>query len=471
MAARRASLAFDFTTPTNEGAAPPVPPTAFTVGELARLLRRALDDAFDVPIYLEGEVSSARPATSGHLYFALKDEHEDASIDVAMYRTSLTPRARGLLVDGARVRLRGKPSFWAPRGRLQFVADRAEPAGQGALLEALARLKEKLAAEGLFSAERKRPLPADPRIVGVVTSASGAAVHDICKVAFRRGGARILLAPALVQGAGAAESMRRALEQLARVRSVDVIILGRGGGSSDDLGAFNDEALVRAVAACPVPVVSAVGHEIDVSLTDLAADVRAATPSQAAELVVPDARARRELLGQLCRRAQQSVERLLAEQALRLSRLERRLGDPRFLLVGHAEALDEKTEQLAAAMRRAVEQRRERLGALRQRLAFLHPSAVVQRERAAASRLRERLASAMAAAIDRRQVALAQATAQLDAMSPKKVLARGYAIVTGSDGIALRRAADTRIGEVITVQLHEGSLGAEVRAVHDEEGR
>ena len=312
VARRSSSLPFDFTpragpargeepdervdSVTAPAPGAPDAPRTLTVGELDRAIERSLDVSFEAPVWVEGEVTGARPTASGHLYFGFKDEREDASIDVAIYKTSLTPRVRAMIVDGARVRLRGKPSFWAPRGRLQLVADRAEPVGRGALLEALERLKTKLAAEGLFDAAKKRAIPTEPRVIGVVTSKTGAVIHDIYKVAFRRGGARVLLAPAVVQGAGAAGSVRRALELLARVAEVDVVIVGRGGGSSDDLSAFNDEELVRAVAACRVPVISAVGHEVDVTLTDFAADARAATPSQAAEMVVPDARARREAL-------------------------------------------------------------------------------------------------------------------------------------------------------------------------------
>ncbi len=207
------SLPLDFTAPA-PAAAPTEPPRPLSVGDLGRALKRSLEGSFESPVWVVGEVTGARPATSGHLYFAFKDEREEASIDVAIYKTSLTPRIRAMVVDGARLRLRGRPSFWAPRGRLQFAADRAEPVGRGALLEALERLKAKLAAEGLFDAQLKRPIPAEPRIIGVVTSRTGAVIHDICKVAFRRGSAHVLLAPALVQGAGAALSIRRALAAL-----------------------------------------------------------------------------------------------------------------------------------------------------------------------------------------------------------------------------------------------------------------
>jgi exodeoxyribonuclease VII large subunit len=214
---RGESLSFDFESlpfpappssppPTSAPAPPPAPPKnpepkILTVAELGRLLARSLERSFPETVWVEGEVSGARPASSGHLYFSLKDEDDHAIVDIVIYRSNVTPRARGLLKDGARIRVRGKPTFWSPRGRLQFVGDRIDPTGKGALLEALEKLKEKLQAEGLFASDRKRALPHDPRVIGVVTSKSGAVIHDVCKVAFRRGGARILLAPAQVQGA------------------------------------------------------------------------------------------------------------------------------------------------------------------------------------------------------------------------------------------------------------------------------
>lgn len=197
------SLSLDFTPPKPKDEEP----RALTVAELDRAIKGALDGAFADAVWVEGEVADARPAPSGHLYFTLKDEKEEASVDVVVYRSNATPRMRALCKDGSRVRLRGRPTFWAPRGRLQLVADRMQAAGRGAILEALERLKAKLAAEGLFAPERKRPVPREPRIVGVVTSPTGAVIHDVCRVAFRRGGARILLAAAKVQGLGAAESI------------------------------------------------------------------------------------------------------------------------------------------------------------------------------------------------------------------------------------------------------------------------
>ena len=446
---------------------PPDVSLPLAVGELARLFRRAIDGLFATPVWVQGEVTSARPAPSGHLYFVLKDESEEASVDVVFYRANLTPRVQGLLRDGARIRLRGRPSFWAPRGRLQFSADRAEPAGRGSLLEALARLKAKLEAEGLFAAERKRPLPSDPRIVGVVTSPTGAVIHDVIRVAFRRGGARILLSPAVVQGADAARSIREALVKISKVRGVDVIILGRGGGSSDDLLPFNDEELVRAVAACPVPVVSAVGHETDSTLTDFAADARAATPSHAAEMVIPDARARVQALLQLRVRLERAAKACVAKADAKVALLAGRLADPRLVVAFQQQRLDDRMARLEAATQRALTRRRGLLAHLEQRLAYLHPQASILRERAILRRLSERIEALMTSALERRRARLGALAARLDVLSPLKVLGRGYAIATRQDGIAIRARQDLSPGDVFVVRVATARIEAQVLAVED----
>jgi exodeoxyribonuclease VII large subunit len=453
------TLSFDFSTRKQDE------PRPLTVAELDRAIKAAVEDAFTNSVWVEGEVADARPAPSGHLYFCLKDEREDAAVDVVMYRSSVTPRMRALCVAGARVRLRGRPTFWAPRGRLQLVADRLQAAGRGALLEALERLKAKLAAEGLFAAERKRPLPTEPRIVGVVTSPNGAAIHDVCRVAFRRGGARILLSPAQVQGAGAVESICYALGQLQRVRGLDVVILGRGGGSTDDLGAFNEEAVVRAVAACRVPVVSAVGHDIDVTLVDFAADARAATPSQAAEMVVPDRSARIELLRRTQLHMARAMRARMAEHHVALARATRRLGDPRLAIADFQQRLDERAARLASCVRAAIHHRRDAVSRAHRRLAYLHPRAVVARERAELVRLRHRLGAVWGTSFERRNAELLRAGARLDALSPLKVLARGYSVVTRDDGQAVRDAADVAVGDAIHVRLQNARVHAQVTRV------
>jgi exodeoxyribonuclease VII large subunit len=456
------SLSFDFTP-----ARPPADeePRPLSVAELDRAIKGALDDFFTRGVWVEGEVADARPAPSGHLYFCLKDEKEDAAVDVVVYRSTLTPRVRALCIDGARVRLRGKPTFWPPRGRLQFVADRAQAVGRGALLEALERLKTKLAAEGLFAPERKRALPNDPRIIGVVTSPTGAAIHDVCRVAFRRGGARILLAPAQVQGVGAVESICRALLLLQRVRRVDVIVLGRGGGSADDLGAFNEEAVVRAVAACRVPVVSAVGHDVDVTLVDFAADARAATPSQAAELVVPDRAGRRQLLLDARLHLARAMRARMSEGDAALARAARLLRDPRLAIAAHQQSLDDRMARLASAARAGLGRRREAVSRAQHRLAYLHPRAVIVRERAEMARLHHRMRALWSKSFERSAGDVRHATARLDALSPLKVLARGYSIATGDDGRAVRASNDVRKGDAIHVRVRDARIHASVTVI------
>ena len=352
------------------------PEDVISVAELARRLRRAVEEIAGQ--WVEGEVSSLKRAGSGHVYFALKDEKEDACLDCVMYRFS-AQRARRHLVEGSRLQVLGKPTVWAPRGRLQFVVDAVRPAGKGALLEALEQLKLRLAAEGLFALEKKRRLPAEPRVVGVVTSPTGAAFHDICSVAFRRGGARIVLSPARVQGERAAETLVRAIDLIERYPGLDVLIVGRGGGSGEDLMAFNDERVVRRIAAARVPVVSAVGHEIDSSLTDLAADVRASTPSQAAELVIPDARARKDGLKRAAQHLGRAMHARLLVDAAALGRLRGRLGDPRFLIAERQLHVDEFLMRLERQQARMIVRRRSALEQLRVRLVGAPPAQCVRR--------------------------------------------------------------------------------------------
>jgi exodeoxyribonuclease VII large subunit len=443
-------------------AAPPVDPepVVLSVGELDRRLKRVIEGVGSA-VHVEGEISGLREAASGHCYFVLKDEVEEATIDCVMYRTA-PPRSRRLLGEGAKVVLIGRATLWAPRGRLQFTAEEARPVGRGALLEALERLKEKLSAEGLFEPARKRPLPAEPRVIGVVTSAGGAAIHDIVTVAFRRGAARILLSPASVQGAGAAAQMIKALSLLERVPEVEVIILGRGGGSADDLSAFNDERLVRHVAASRVPIVSAVGHEIDSTLTDLVADARAATPSQAAELLVADAEARADALAHLQARMEQAVERTLEEAQDELERLTARLGTLDRLLAPRRQQVDDALERIEAAAGRLVRERKAEVARLDRRLAARHPMALLAGAHAALKPLELRLVSAMRRGLAERRRLLARNAGSLDALSPLSVLGRGYAIATSPAGKAIHDAREVNPGDAIDLRVHRGHIRATV---------
>lgn len=436
------------------------PDEVISVSELDRRLRRSVEDASS-RVWVEGEVSSLKRAPSGHVYFCLKDEVEDAIIECVMYRFNAL-RARRHLVEGARLQLIGQATVWAPRGRLQFVVNEVRPVGRGALLEALEQLKQRLAAEGLFASERKRALPSEPRIVGVVTSAAGAAFHDIVSVAFRRGDVKIVLAPALVQGDGAPESLIRALNLLERYPGLDVIVIGRGGGSGEDLMAFNDERVVRRVARFRVPVVSAVGHEVDFSLTDLAADVRAATPSQAAELVVPEGRAR----AAAWQRAHGALQRAAMARILRwrghIERARGRLSDPRFTIAERQQELDELTSGLRRHAIDSVNERRATLELLTRRLYTRHPRAVLAGARADLGPLDVRLQNAARRRLARAEARLTDAATRLDGLSPLTILGRGYAIATRADGRAIRASDDVAPGDEVTLRLARGRLRTRV---------
>ena len=461
-----------------------------SVADLARRLKRAVESQTGRE-WVEGEILSFKRAGSGHVYFSLKDAREDACIECVMYRLDAL-RVRHHLFDGARVQTLGRATLWAPRGRLQFIVQSLRPVGLGAVLEQLERLKTKLRAEGLFERERKRPLPVSPRVVGVITSAHGAALHDIRTVAFRRGPVVLVLSAALVQGEQAPESLIQALDRIERDRRVEVVIIGRGGGASEDLMAFNDERVVRRVAALRVPTVSAVGHEVDTTLTDLVADVRAATPSQAAELVVPEQRERlAQLLGLRRQIARAMRTRWSEDLALALA-LRARLSDPRFVIAQQQQELDEQRLRAERAIGRCMARGSARVEALERRLIARHPRVLVlgsrsrrepltarlrrvlerhlERERHALARVPERLSSSVLAQLRAEQSRLAALRGQLQALSPLTVLRRGYSIVTSESGRVLTSSAAVAPGDALRVRLAEGRLSARVEG-RDEDAR
>jgi len=405
------------------------------------------------------------------VYFQLRDENQDAMIEAVAYRDSAL-RARRVLAEGARVLVRGKATVWAPRGKLQFVVDAARPAGRGALLEALERLKRALQQEGLFDPDRKKVVPSDAHCIGVVTSASGAVIHDIIRVAFRRGAPRILLAPAIVQGEQAPRSIVGALSRIERVRDVDVIIIGRGGGSLEDLMAFYDEKVVRKVAACPIPVVSAVGHDVDVTLTDLAADARAATPSQAAELVVADKREQRQALDHLRSRLSRAIRFHLSEDRTAIRDLTRRLGDPNRVIDERRQRLDDLVGRAQEAVTRALGRRRTELERMTRRAVARHPRSVIARHRGQLGSLQVQATAAVRSTLRGHRSRHEQLEARLYALSPLAVLARGYALAFGPDGCALTDAASVAAGSPVRVRLHRGRLLTRVEEARsdDEEG-
>ncbi|HUJ60848.1 MAG TPA: exodeoxyribonuclease VII large subunit [Kofleriaceae bacterium] len=400
------------------------------VADVVRMAGRTLDGLGLV--WLEGEVAQAGRPGSGHVYFALRDR--DAVLPAVMWGRD-AQRMRFRIEAGQRLRVRGRLGVYDRDGKMQLYADFAEPAGLGAEALALDQLKHKLAAEGIFAAERKRPLPRFPRRIGVVTSATGAAVHDIIRTVQRRLPTPILIADAAVQGATAPHQIVQGMAMVVRA-GVDVVIVGRGGGAATDLGAFNHERVVRTIARCPVPVISAVGHEVDLSLADLAADARASTPTAAAELAVPDRGALGELLGKERRRLDRELHHVLDRAR---------------------QDLDRRTLALHARGERVLASTRGQLHQLQHRLAGLHPRARIVANRGALDAMIARQRAAMRARLDARRTELARLAAQIAALSPLAVLERGYAVVDDR-GAIVRDAAAVAIGARLRVRLAGGSL-------------
>lgn len=432
----------------------------YTVSRLNREARFALESGLGV-VWVEGEISNfARPA-SGHMYFSLKDDQ--AQVRCAMFRMrnhrlSFAPR------NGLQVLARARVSLYEARGEYQLVIDHLEPAGEGALRLEFERLKQRLAAEGLFDTERKQPLPTCPRAIGVITSATGAALRDILSVLRRRcPWVEVVLYPVPVQGEAAAPAIVRALALAARRQECDSLLLARGGGSLEDLRAFNDERVARALAACPLPVVSGVGHETDFTIVDLVADLRAPTPSAAAELAGPDGLAlERQRLG-LARRLALAMQGQMRARSERLVALQRRLAHPGQRLQQMMQRLDELGQRRDRAMAAGLAARQARLATLSARLAGQHPAGRLQRLEARLAELRRRADTAVLQSLEQRRRRLALAGRTLHAVSPLATLERGYAIVRRpGDGTLIRDSAQTAPGELLEARLARGRLGCRV---------
>jgi exodeoxyribonuclease VII large subunit len=434
----------------------------YSVSRLNREVRALLENGFP-PLWVEGEVSNlARPA-SGHLYFSLKDAQ--AQVRCAMFR-SRSGAVGFVPSDGTQVLVRGRIGLYEPRGDYQLIVEYMEPAGEGALRLAFERLKRKLAAEGLFAPERKRPLPKFPATIGVVTSPSGAAIRDVLSVLERRSPQlAVIVYPVPVQGADAAARIRAMLERAAARAECDVLILTRGGGSLEDLWSFNDEALARAIVASPIPIVTGIGHEIDFTIADFAADVRAPTPSAAAELVSVDARALGARVEALAQRVVRALAQHLQRLQFALAGLERRLVHPGRRLEQLAQRVDELGARLALAVRTYLRDRQVDTMALEARLRRENPLATIAALHARASELGLRGAQALRQRLLRDRGRIETLSRALDAVSPLATLGRGYAIVErAADGSIVRNAAAVRTGESIRARLAEGTLHATVIA-------
>jgi exodeoxyribonuclease VII large subunit len=433
----------------------------YSVSRLNREVRVLLERGFG-SLWLEAEISNFARPSSGHWYFSLKDA--SAQVRCAMFRQrnmlcAFTAR------DGQKVLVRARIGLYEPRGEYQLIVDHMEDAGLGALKRQFEELRARLGEEGLFAVERKRPLPSLPRRIGVITSPTGAAVRDILHVLARRfPAAAVLIYPVPVQGAQAAAEITAALELAGRRADCDVLILARGGGSLEDLWAFNDERLARAIVASPIPVIAGIGHEVDFTIADFAADVRAPTPSAAAELVVPDAEEWHATFARFAVRLQRAIRRRLEEQRERLRWLTGRaaLVTPAARLAAQAQRLDELEQSLVRTLRRRLQEHRERLRWLAGRAAQVSPAARLRQHRMRLENLDQRLRRAWLHSLSSRRERLLPLVRTLNAVSPLATLERGYAIVSVEGGAILRDAADATPGTFIEARLARGRIRAKI---------
>ncbi len=435
---------------------------ALTVSELTTRIRDLLGKNF-TDIWVEGEISNCREAQSGHIYFTLKDDR--SQVRCVFFKQ----QQRGIKFrpeDGLHVTVRGSISVYEARGEYQIYVENIDPVGLGALQLAFEQLKKRLEAEGLFAAERKKPLPMLPNRIGLITSPRGAAVRDVVRILRRRfPNVHLTVFPVRVQGEGAAAEIVKALKFFNQKKLVDVLILARGGGSMEDLWAFNEEPLARAIAASEIPVISGVGHETDFTIADFVADVRASTPSAAAELVVQTRREFDKHIADLRETLASLVRYRLLDLSKHVHELSARRGfrRPLDLLRQQRQRADEMTSRLALGLRARLEQSRKRFTALHLRIATFD-----FRVKISAFRLRlEKRSADLGVRAERllrnKRERLERFALQLQERSPLKVLERGYAIATDAAGNLLRDAANISIGDSIAIQLHRGRLTTEVK--------
>ncbi|HEX8633375.1 MAG TPA: exodeoxyribonuclease VII large subunit [Pyrinomonadaceae bacterium] len=446
-----------------------------SVSELTSQVRGALENRF-TSVWVEGEISNFKAAASGHWYFTIKDE--SAQLHAKCFR-GVNGRIRFRPSDGLQVRARGRITVYEPRGEYELLVEGLDPIGAGALRVAFEQMRDRLAAEGLFAEELKRPLPLLPRRVGVVTSPTGAAIRDIIHVITRRTRTvNVLVAPTRVQGAGAGAEIARAIRSLnehhQRARRegrtadlIDAIIVGRGGGSSEDLWAFNEEEVARAIRASRIPVISAVGHETDFTIADFAADVRAATPSAAAELVAAREDEMTAVVLTLTRDLMRAVEyRLLIErERVREAVSSEGFDEVRERLREAGRETDELTRRLETSMARARERARRKLETVTQRLSPTRAATRTSEGRVRLAVTRAALDANFGARLEDARAQLEVAVASLDALSPLGVLGRGYALVQDARGRVVRSHKRVRVGERLRVRLAEGALECRVEGM------
>jgi exodeoxyribonuclease VII large subunit len=444
----------------------PAAPKTLSVTQLLRRMKNLLEVQLG-EVWVEGEVSNLRKQGSGHWYFSLKDE--TAQIQCVMFGAGRKPGA-AVVQDGALVRVFAEASVYEARGQLQIIVAKVERAGLGELQARFEALKRKLQAEGLFEASRKRPIPGFPAVVGIVTSDTGAAIRDILNVLGRRAPwVQPVLLPVRVQGKGAELEIAEAIRKLGRaaefgIPRCDVLIVGRGGGSLEDLWGFNEEIVARAIVACPVPVISAVGHEIDFTIADFVADLRAPTPSAAAELAVPDGEELLARMGQHRRRIARVLNQSLQRSQALLEGLKRgtlqRGGEK--LLREPALRLDSLRGRLTQSVRRAIDTAAAELTEVRLRHLAHHPERVLERRLEHVASQRQRLARVMDEALQGKSVKLAHAGVMLRTLGPESAFQRGFSITLGPDGRALRSVSDLHPGTRLRTKVGDGEATSRV---------
>lgn len=445
---------------------PPYPdsrPRALSVSELNHQARHLLETSF-MQVWVEGELSGFSRPSSGHWYFSLKDQK--CQVRCAMFRGA-NQRLRTLPREGDQIRIRGKVTLYENRGDYQIIVEHLEPAGLGELQQAFEALKRKLQSEGLFDPTRKKAIPATPRHLGVVTSPTGAAIHDILTVLARRCPAiPVTLYPTAVQGQAATADIVNAIQRAQQHGVADVLIIGRGGGSLEDLWCFNEEAVARAIASCSIPTVSAVGHEVDVTIADFVADLRAPTPSAAAEKISPDQSQWLRRLAEQQLRLGQSARRLLLRLDQQLGHLAARLRDPRRELQDKAQRMDELDMRLNKAMNLKLQQQQLKTDHLAQRLGTQSPGKTLLNAGEQVQRLNERLDKAIRQNLRHQQERLQLNAQTLNVVSPLATLGRGYAIVRDDQNRIVRSADQLSAGQTISARFGQGNVSAEVTKVN-----
>ncbi len=432
-------------------------PIVLSVSDLNKAIRGTLEGGFPL-VWLRGEISNYKPHSSGHWYFSLKDSK--AQISAVMFK-GFNQGVRFRPTDGMEVIIRGKVTVYEPRGNYQIFCEVMEPVGAGAMQIAFEQLKAKLKAEGLF--DRKRPLPKHPQHVVVVTSPTGAAIKDILNVLNRRfKGLRITLAPAVVQGKQATDSICEAIALANKLTDADVMIVGRGGGSIEDMWCFNEEKVARAISASKIPTISAVGHEIDFTIADFVADLRAPTPSAAAELVVKSTVELHQRLDSLQSQMGQCMNHRLVVLTRQIANLQRHLVDPKRRLADLAQRCDELQGRFTLAMIRYLEQRSQAIEVMHHRMRS--PADQIESLRHQLGEFTIRMQSRMQLHFERCRAKFTQAAAVLDNLSPLKVLDRGYAIAT-SKGEVIRDPRQVKVGDELSVQVAQGEIKTEVKEI------